>query len=43
MMMAKWNSASEEEKQKAKEEWNRMPEQEREKAVDMMERGDLSL
>ncbi len=43
MIMAKWNSASEEEKRRAQEEWNRMPEQEREKAVDMLERGDLSL
>lgn len=41
MIMARWNTASEEEKQKAKEEWNKMPEQEREKALDMMEQGRL--
>ncbi len=39
MIMARWNSASEEEKQKAKEEWNKMPEQQREQAIDMMEQG----
>lgn len=37
MLMAKWNSASEEEKAKAKEEWEKMPEPERQKALDMME------
>jgi hypothetical protein len=37
MLLAKWNSASEEEKAKAREEWNKMPEPERQKAIDMME------
>ena len=41
MIMARWNTASEEEKQRAKEEWNKMPEQEKEKALDMMEQGRL--
>ncbi len=43
MIMARWNSASEEERQKAKEEWNKMPPQEREKALDMMEQGQLEM
>jgi hypothetical protein len=43
MIMARWNSASEEERQRARDEWNRMPEPEREKALDMLERGDLRL
>jgi hypothetical protein len=37
MLLAKWNSASEEEKAKAKEEWNKMPEGERQKTIDTME------
>jgi hypothetical protein len=37
MLLAKWNSASEEEKAKAKEDWNKMPEGERQKTIDMME------
>jgi len=37
MILAKWNSASDEEKRKAMEEWNKMPEGERQKALDMIE------
>lgn len=37
MLLAKWNSASDEEKERAKAEWNKMPEPERQKAIDMMD------
>jgi len=37
MLLAKWNSASEEEKEKAKQEWSKMSEGERQRTIDMME------
>jgi len=36
-LLARWNSASDEEKERAKQEWNKMPEGERQKAIDGME------
>ncbi len=36
-LLAKWNSASDEEKEKAKQEWGRMSEGDRQRAIDMME------
>jgi len=39
MLLAKWNSASEEEKEKAKQEWGKMSEADRDKALDEIERG----
>ncbi len=37
MLLAKWNSASDEDKEKARQEWNKIPEGERQKTVDNME------
>jgi hypothetical protein len=39
ILLAKWNSASDEEKEKAKQEWSKMSEGDRQRAIDELERG----
>jgi hypothetical protein len=36
MVLQKWNSASDEEKAKAKEEWNKLPQEQKQQAIDAM-------
>ncbi len=38
MLLEKWNSASDEEKEEAREEWNRMSEEQKQQAIEQMER-----
>ena len=38
MLLEKWNSASDEEKEQAKEEWNKMSDEQKQQAIEQMER-----